>query len=346
LSGFDSTEPRDDASVVPAEFAGGPHDVIIDIRCRYVTRDSAKYFGRLLEIEGHESPESYFEWLDECGVQTALSPTAASLGLELGRWNLPPRIVDNDEQAELQRKYPRRFIGVAGIDPGNVVHDGLRELERCVKELGLRVATIEPGRKPLLAPNPADRRLYDFYGLAEQLEVPVILQTSGLKGGVTIDYAHPRWIDQVAHDFPDLNIICAHGCVPFMSELGAVLWRRPNVYTSPGCYTFTNFRACRWYHPGQMIFGSAYPFAPVRDMIQLYLAAFWGRMKLDDIMYRNAIRALRLERDPFFASMLEKPRVFGPSDRFRARIASLVGLRRRIKRIRRTLSQDLPVHRN
>jgi predicted TIM-barrel fold metal-dependent hydrolase len=159
--------------------------------------------------------------------------------LTLGRWDLPRRIIDNDEQAELQNCHPRRFIGVAGIDPGNEVHCGLSELERCVKELGLRVATIEPGRKPMLVPNPADRRLYDFYALAEELEVPVIIQTSGLKGGVTIDYAHPQWIDRVAHEFPRLNIICAHGCVPFMRELDFVLYRRPNVYTFPDCYTFS-----------------------------------------------------------------------------------------------------------
>jgi predicted TIM-barrel fold metal-dependent hydrolase len=297
--------------------------MVIDIRCRYVTKATAKYFAHSRPVEGHESPESYFEWLDKSGVQVALSPTAASLGLKLGRWDLPPRVIDNEQQAELQRAYPRRFVGVAGIDPGNEVHNGLEELKRCVGELGLRVATIEPGRKPLLAPNPADRRLYDFYSLAEQLEVPVIVQTSGLKGGATVDYAHPRWIDQVAHDFPDLNIICAHGCVPYMKELEYVLWRRPNVYTSPDCYTFTNFLACRRYRPQQLIFGSAYPFARVHVMIQLYLAAFWGRKWLDDIMYRNAIRALRLERDPFFASKLEQPRVFGPWVRYRARMALL-----------------------
>ena len=298
--------------------------MVIDIRCRYVTRDAAKYFGHARMVDGHDSPESYFQWLEICGVQTALSPTAASLGLKLGRWDLPPRIVDNDEQAELQRRYPKRFVGVAGIDPGNQIHDGLRELERCVNELGLRVATIEPGRKPMLAPDPADRRLYDFYALAEDLEVSVIIQTSGLKGGITIDYAHPRWIDRVAHDFPSLRIICAHGCVPFMKELDFVLRRRPNVYASPDCYTFRDFLACKQYPQRQLIFGSGYPFAGVRVMIQLYLAAFWGRKWLDDIMYRNAIRALRLERDPFFASMLEAPRVLGPSVRYRARAALLI----------------------
>lgn len=305
--------------------------MIIDIRCRYVTKEAAKYFGAFTTFETHDSPESYVRWLDRNGVQTALSPTAASLGLKLGRWDLPARSVDNDQQSELQRRFPQRFVGVAGIDPGNEVHDGMREFERCVGELGLRVATIEPGRKPLLSPNPADPRLYDFYALAQEREVPVILQTSGVKGGANLDYAHPRWIDQVAHDFPDLHIVCAHGCVPFLRELGCVLWRRPNVFASPDCYTYSDFKACKRYPPEQLLFASAFPFMDLRDAIQLYVGGFWGRRHLDDIMYRNAIRALKLESDPFFAGMLDGPNVFGPAARNRARLSLLVrrGLRRR-----------------
>jgi hypothetical protein len=58
---------------------------------------------------------------------------------------------------------------------------------------------------------------------------------------------------------------------------------------------------------------------------------------LDDLMYRNAIRALRLERDPYFASMLEGRRVFRRPARFRARVALLTkyGLVRPMRRLLR-----------
>jgi len=131
--------------------------MIIDIRCRYITQKDAKYFEHSKNVTSHDSPESYFSWLTEKGIDVAVSPAAASLGLKLGTWDLPARDVDNNQQIELQNKFPKRFVGVAGIDPGNVVHNGLEELERCAKK-GLRVATIEPGRKPRLVPNPADRR--------------------------------------------------------------------------------------------------------------------------------------------------------------------------------------------
>ena len=57
------------------------------------------------------------------------------------------RTTSNDLMARLQKEHWGRFVGVAGIDCGNVLHDSLAELDRCAK-LGLRVAFIEPGRSP------------------------------------------------------------------------------------------------------------------------------------------------------------------------------------------------------
>ena len=285
--------------------------MIIDIRCRYVTQDAAKYFDQLQPTEIHATPESFIAWLDKQGVDVALSPTAASLGLKLGRWDLAARAIDNAGQAEIQRRFPSRFVGVAAIDPGNEMHNGLQELEHCATNLGLRAASIEAGRKPMLAENLADKRLYDFYQLAQDLDVAVILQTSGLKGGISIDHAHPRWVDRVAQDFPALRLICAHGCVPYFREMALVTRRRPNVYASPDLYTFLDFNACQWIQPGQLIFGSGYPFAPVERVKNTYLSAPWaGSHKLDDIMYRNAIRALKLEADPYFAARLDSAPVY------------------------------------
>ena len=144
----------------------------------------------------------------------------------------------------------------------------------------------------------------------------VILQTSGLKGGISIDHAHPRWVDRVAHDFPGLRLICAHGCVPYFRELALVTRRRPNVYASPDLYTFLDFSACQWIQPGQLIFASGYPFVPVERVKKTYLSAPWaGSHKLDDIMYRNAIRALKLEHNALFASRLKQPPVFSRNNR-------------------------------
>lgn len=56
-------------------------------------------------------------------------------------------------------------------------------------------------------------------------------------------------------------------------------------------------------------FASGHPFISVKGIKQRYLNAPWG-MDLDNIMTRNAIRALKLDRDPYFAVKLNEPAVF------------------------------------
>jgi len=282
---------------------------------------------------------SYIDMLDTSGVRVALSPVAPNHGLKLGRFDLSPRIACNEQQSTMQKDFPQRFVGVVGIDPGEGVPESLVTLEYCVKNLGLRVATIEPGRQTFLAPNPADKRLYDIYSLAQALEIPIIIQTSGLKGGCSIDYAHPRWIDQIAHDFPKLGIICAHACTPYARELSCVIRRRSNVFASPDCYTFQDFSV--WNSlatdvPNQLIFASGFPFCGnLEAFVMRYIAAPWNVKFIDNIMYKNAIRALRLEDTPYFSSMLEQPEILGPSARYRTRLELLghLGLTGKFRRM-------------
>jgi len=289
------------------------HDpLIIDIRCRIPVGTTAEYFQEKL---GENAPHAvmkgtdadFFRDLDEARIRTAVSPSGNNQGMTLGHRLLPPRTTSNDEQAAIQKKHPGRFIGVAAIDTGNITHNALEELERCVRVLGLNIATIEPGRAPLYAPHPADKRLYAFYELAQELEVPVILQTSGLLGGKNIDYANPRWIDQLAEDFPGLNLICAHGCYPYVREIIAVMCRRKNVFASPDLYLF--WPGSRdWIEAvnqnriaNNFLFGSAYPLCGnLKKFVDRFLMLDWNPEILDRILYKNAIRALKLEHNPDF----------------------------------------------
>ncbi|HEY0584180.1 MAG TPA: amidohydrolase family protein, partial [Chloroflexota bacterium] len=52
----------------------------------------------------------------------------------------------NDLLAAACKKYPDRFIGFAGIDPWKGAL-AIRELERSVKQLGLKGAKFHPGRQ-------------------------------------------------------------------------------------------------------------------------------------------------------------------------------------------------------
>jgi len=281
--------------------------MIIDVRCRMTAGMSEGYFqGRPGSAPPPDSMEAFLGELDHAGVDVAVSPLGNNQGMKLGFRELPARVSSNIEQIKFQSQYPQRFVGVAGIDVGNVAHGSLAELERCARE-GLRVATIEPGRAPLFVGSPADRRLYPIYSLAQELGVSLILQTSGLLGGKNIDYAHPRWIDAVAEGFPNLRIICAHGCYAYVREMIAVTLRRKNVYASADLYIFCPGRD-DWIHAvnqgafaGKFLFASAYPLCGnLREFVNRFMRLGWNPGVFDRIMYRNAIQALGLTAHPVF----------------------------------------------
>lgn len=324
-------------------------EVIIDVRCRLPVSTDGGYFswrkdGERFSEWSSMTRERFWREMKSAGIGTAVSVTGNNWGLDLGGVKLPPRQTSNDEQAELQRRFPGRFLAVAGIDVSGAIHDPLEEMERCVRELGVRRVGIEPGRAELFAPHPADQRLYPFYDKAQDLGVTVMLQTSGYYGGTNLDYANPRWVDQVAHDFPDLKLVCGHGCYPFVREMIAVAVRRENVFPSPDLYVFTPSRN-EWVYAvnkglitDRFLFGSGFPLCgSLIRSVSRFLLLGWRPAVLDKILYRNAVKALSVEDEPYFAGLSTQP------DRFsRFSIAGAVfrlaghELRRALRRKKRT----------
>jgi predicted TIM-barrel fold metal-dependent hydrolase len=287
--------------------------VIIDVRCRLPSATDAAYFAsrpdaaRFAAAAGLDEA-GFFAELDRAGINTAVSVSGNNDGLTLGERELPPRRTSNDHLAELEGRYPGRFLGAAGIDLGGARHDPLVELERVVKTLKLKAVAVEPGRAPCHAEHVAERRLYPFYEAVEALGVTLFLQTSGLWSGVDLEHAHPRHIDRVAHDFPRLRIVCGHGAYPFVREMIAVAVRRPLVFPSPDLYVFTP-SGREWVYAvnkgqiaDQFLFGSGFPLSGgLARFVDRFLLLGWRPAVLDRILHHNALRALGLEGDARFA---------------------------------------------
>jgi len=140
----------------------------------------------------------------------------------------------NDYTASIVQRYPDRFMGFASVDP----HKGkaaVLEMERSVKELGLRGLKLHPISQAFF---PNDIRFYPLWEKCAELGVPVLFHTgqtavgAGLPGGggLKLKYAQPILIDDVAADFPALNIIMAHPGVPWQEEQLSVALHKPNVF--------------------------------------------------------------------------------------------------------------------
>lgn len=77
-----------------------------------------------------------------------------------------------------------------------------------------------------------DRSLYPLYALAEERQVPVMVHVgSSVFPGAKMRLCDPLLVDEVAADFPDLPIICAHAGRGFWTDQVFFLTRmRSNIW--------------------------------------------------------------------------------------------------------------------
>jgi predicted TIM-barrel fold metal-dependent hydrolase len=159
-------------------------------------------------------------------AQVALDEYVEMLG-RVGVERAVPFGTTNAEAAELLRAYPDRFIGLARMS----AHDGMRavrELERLVREEGFRALGVSALADKLPA---SDRRFYPLYTKAAELEIPVrIYCAMNYANDRPYDLGHPRNIDQVAMDFPELTIIAGLGGWPWVNDMIGLLRRHPKLH--------------------------------------------------------------------------------------------------------------------
>ena len=129
----------------------------------------------------------------------------------------------NDDLAAIEKKYPRRFVGLAQT-PILAGKPAIAELRRAIEELGLRGVTITSQVNGLSLDAP---ELYDLYELVCQLDVPLFVHPALVPTGYEHlkDYDLPRVLGRevdltvattrliaggIFDRYPDLKIVMAH----------------------------------------------------------------------------------------------------------------------------------------
>jgi uncharacterized protein len=211
----------------------------------------------------------------------------------------------NDEVAELLRDYPDRFIGLARISALHGMR-GVRELERRVREEKFHAL----GVSALVDGIPAsDRRYYPLYAKAVELGIPVRIYSSmNYATDRPYDLGHPRHLDQVAIDFPELTIIGGLGGWPWVNEMVALVRRHSKLHLDTSAH-----RAKYLGQPGSgwemlMQFGNTLiqdkvlvglsaglVGQPHETLIQEYLALPLKDTVKEKWLYRNAARVFGFE---------------------------------------------------
>ncbi|MBL0123735.1 MAG: amidohydrolase [Betaproteobacteria bacterium] len=241
------------------------------------------------------SLEEMIARMDAAGIERSLL-IAAKVGVKHhpACYQVPYSMV-----ADALQKYPKRFSGLAGIDPTEGMA-GVRELERAVREYGFIGAHSYPHWFEL-APDHA--RYYPFYAKCVELNIPIQLQVGQ---SMVYDASYPRrsvgrpiCLDSVACDFPDLTLIGIHVGIPWADEMIAMSWKHANVYIGcdahrPTYWPESFVKYINSFGQDKVLFGTDFPVLPFEqtriDIEALGLKPTVLRKLLRD----NATRVYRL----------------------------------------------------
>jgi len=177
--------------------------------------------------EEEDFEKNFIQELDKVGVDKAvvLGNDIQNLMDDKGNFRREFRFREvNEYVSSFIKNYPDRIIGVPYLDPRE--SNASSSLEKWTLKHHCSGAKIMPS----MGFYPNDRKIYSFYEKALELRVPVMIHSGGTgRKDVRQKFTAPLYIDDVAVDFPDLNIIVVHSGKPLIEQT-MCLSRRPNVF--------------------------------------------------------------------------------------------------------------------
>lgn len=154
--------------------------------------------------------EEQLEKIRTFGIGTTILQPASCHDIETVR-------EQHDRIADLAKKHPDTFYGMANPNPHlkDIVYE--TEVRRCVEELGFVGIKLHTFAH---AVHPSGRDGRKAFELASKLNVPVMVHT-----GAGIPFANPTNLIKVANDIPEVPIIMAHCGMMIMAGETAIAMR-------------------------------------------------------------------------------------------------------------------------
>jgi uncharacterized protein len=199
--------------------------------------------------------------MDAAGVRQAL----------ISAWHGPQgALISNDEVAGWVKEQPDRLAGIGSVDLARPMI-AVRELRRCVKQLGFKGLRLLPWLWNL---PPDDRRYYPLYAECCELGVPFCLQVGHTGPLCPSEPGRPiPYLDHVALEFPELVIVGGHIGYPWTTEMIALATKYPNVYIDTSAYKMSRYPQelvsyLRGHGRHKVLFGSNYPMLMPADCLK------------------------------------------------------------------------------
>lgn len=276
--------------------------MIIDCRLRPVTeyflKSTTDIFPTYGCLFGYQLPESVVKRsmelccreMDEAGI---------NLGVAEARWSFAPQsepIVPAEDVVQVVEEYPGRLLGAIAIN-GYHVERAIRDAETYVLNgpatgLSLELPFGFSTTPELPIDAPSLRPLFDFM---ESNDIPLFITGGCIYGAQPVCH-----MDAMLKNFPRLRVFDLHGHVPYVNEIIHVALTHPNLFLCPDMYginthyTRPYMDAANGFLQDQIVFGSAYPFIPMKPAVEMYESWFTSPTVRDKVMYQNALRGLKL----------------------------------------------------
>lgn len=212
--------------------------------------------------------------------------------------------IPNDVIARAVEAHPDTFIGFGSVDP-HMGRWSVNEVHR-IAELGLRGLKFQQITQGFF---PNDPKVYPIYEAAREHGLTVLFHMgftgigAGAPGGLglRLKYGQPMHVDDVAADFPELTIICAHPGWPWSDEVLAIAQHKANVFVdmsgwAPKYFPPNFVHYARTLLKDKMLFGTDWPMLTVERWLEEFQAYEFPDDVVRKILLDNPMRALKLRR--------------------------------------------------
>ncbi|MGY1841370.1 MULTISPECIES: amidohydrolase family protein [unclassified Modestobacter] len=267
--------------------------------------------------EGEEGIEALGEYFGHGGMRTYTVPELADeyrqrsmaavvFGVDSISQSGDELVPSNEEVAELAAEHPDVLIPFASIDPARGAA-GVRQARRLITDHGVRGFKFHPQAQGFF---PNDRSAYPLYEVIAEAGLVALFHTgqtgvgAGTRGGggIRLKYANPMDVDDVAVDFPDLDIILAHPSFPWQDEALAVATHKPRVHIdlsgwSPKYFPPQLVQYANSLLQDKVLFGSDFPVITPERWMKDFDALSIKETVRPKILKENAARLFGLRPD-------------------------------------------------
>lgn len=254
--------------------------------------DATQLLATQMELLSDPTGDKLIELMQSAGIdKTLLLPLDFWYWAERAGHSGPYDINKKNQQYfDVTQKYEGRLYSLFGIDPRRKA--SVSAFEKAVTNWGMIGLKLHPTARFY----PDDEVCYPMYEKAIELGVPVVFHSGNEPAPMAAKYSHPKYIDTVAADFPDLKIVVAH--------IGHGWWRqtldfavmKPNLYVD-----FSGWQTIQRVNPQHM----AHVLRTAIDLLGPWRVLFGSDGSMLNIImplneWTNAIKNLETLNDPKF----------------------------------------------